>query len=328
MNCKVSVAMCTFNGSQFIKEQLNSIIDQTRQPDEIIICDDISIDNTIEVIQSILKKTNIEWKILVNESRLGVAKNFEKAIGLCTGDIIFTSDQDDYWIEYKIERILDEFQKNPDVNLVFSNARLVDANLIELPGDLWGSINFSSNILKKDKINILETLLKNNFVTGATMAFRKDALNRILPIPNSWIHDYWIAIQCSIEGKVFAVPEMLILYRQHGQNVIGAKKLSLTSKTKKYLSNFNYVDKIHSQRLTMIKELLSFLEDGNKEIDDNFQQKIEECGKFCERRVNQLTNSKMIALKEIMSDIKNSNYKKYYTGVRGALRDILVVISG
>src|SRR5665648_659943 len=94
MNYRVSVAMCTFNGSKFIREQLTSIINQTRHPDQIIICDDISTDNTIEIIQSILEKTSIKWTILINDSRLGVAKNFEKAIGLCNGDIIFTSDQD------------------------------------------------------------------------------------------------------------------------------------------------------------------------------------------------------------------------------------------
>ncbi|AMC01351.1 Chondroitin polymerase [Aerococcus viridans] len=328
MNYRVSVAMCTFNGSKFIKEQLKSIINQTRQPDEIVICDDISTDNTIKLIESILEETNIEWSVLVNESRLGVAKNFEKAISLCTGDIIFTSDQDDYWVEYKIDKVLDEFKKNPEVNLVFSNARLVDSNLIELPGDLWSSIGFSNNKLKKDKIFVLESLLKNNFVTGATMAFRKDVLNRIFPIPNYWIHDYWIALQCLLEGKVFAVPEMLILYRQHDKNVIGAKKLSLTSKIKKYLNNFNYVDEMHSQRLKMSRELISYLKAVDKEVDDNFLRMIIECSKFWERRVNQLTNPKILALQDIMSDIKNSNYKKYYTGVRGAIRDIYLVIRG
>jgi glycosyltransferase involved in cell wall biosynthesis len=327
MDYRVSVAMCTFNGSKFIKEQLKSIINQTRQPDEIIICDDISTDNTIKLIESILEETNIKWSVLVNESRLGVVKNFEKAISLCTGDVIFTSDQDDYWVEYKIDKVLDEFKKKPEVNLVFSNARLVDSNLIELPGDLWSSIGFSNNKLAKDKIFVLELLLKNNFVTGATMAFRREVLSEIFPIPYYWIHDYWIAVQCLINGAISGISEKLILYRQHGENVIGAKKLSLTDKTKKYLDNFNYVDEIHSKRLKMSRELIYYLENGNKEIDENVLKIIEVCGKFWERRANQLTKSKTLALREIINDIKNSNYKNYYTGFRGAIRDILVVIS-
>jgi glycosyltransferase involved in cell wall biosynthesis len=118
----ISVAMCTYNGSKHIKEQLESIIYQTRKPDEIIICDDCSSDNTVEIAQNLLSVSTIKSTIIRNEINLGFRKNFEKAIGLCHGDIVFLSDQDDVWLPEKIEKVANIFDNDEEVIMAFHDA--------------------------------------------------------------------------------------------------------------------------------------------------------------------------------------------------------------
>lgn len=102
---KTSVALCTYNGEKYIKEQLDSILNQTKKVDEIIVCDDCSSDKTVEILNHYSSTNPGLFKIYINEQNLRSVKNFEKAITLCTGDIIFLSDQDDFWVNEKSGRI-------------------------------------------------------------------------------------------------------------------------------------------------------------------------------------------------------------------------------
>ena len=198
---KISVAMCTYNGEKFINEQLESIVKQSRQPDELIICDDKSSDRTIEIINEFKKGVSFNVKLIINSKRLGVSKNFEKAILNCTGDIILFSDQDDVWMENKISKIEKQFINNGNIALVYTNALLVDENLANLGYTLWDSLNFK----KKDQDRFLKdpikVLIKRNVVTGATMALNANYIKSITPIPEIWIHDYWIAILLAIRNQ-------------------------------------------------------------------------------------------------------------------------------
>ncbi|HEY2971172.1 MAG TPA: glycosyltransferase, partial [Pyrinomonadaceae bacterium] len=110
---KISVAMCTYNGAPYLREQLNSIAAQTRPPDELVVCDDVSADLTCEIVTSFAASVHFPVRLYVNEQNLGSTKNFERAIGLCEGDIIARSDQDDVWLPEKLRRIEDCLQRNP-----------------------------------------------------------------------------------------------------------------------------------------------------------------------------------------------------------------------
>ena len=112
---KISVALCTYNGETFIDQQINSILNQTLKVDEIVVCDDISKDNTIKIIQEYSLKFPDIFKIYINESNIGSVKNFEKAISLCTGEIIFLSDQDDVWELNKVFIFKDYFENNQHI---------------------------------------------------------------------------------------------------------------------------------------------------------------------------------------------------------------------
>jgi glycosyltransferase involved in cell wall biosynthesis len=133
----ISVAMCTYNGSRYLAEQLNSIIHQTMPPDEIVICDDCSKDDSVAIAKKILSNWKGKTQIVVNQKNLGFRKNFQKAINLCHGDIIFLSDQDDVWDLEKIQLMMYVFNTDPDVSLVFHDSQLVDSQLNMLYPSFW-----------------------------------------------------------------------------------------------------------------------------------------------------------------------------------------------
>src|SRR6056297_1133059 len=126
---KVSVAMATYNGHKYIKEQLDSILSQSRLPDEIVIVDDVSTDDTYSICEEYASLDQVPIKLYKNDTNLGFTKNFERAISLCSGGIIFISDQDDVWKNNKIENMFRLFSEDKDVGMMYCNAKVVDENL-------------------------------------------------------------------------------------------------------------------------------------------------------------------------------------------------------
>lgn len=126
MQPKVSIALTTYNGSQYIVELLDSLRLQTRKPDEVLIADDRSTDNTVAIVEDYLNKYNLNnWHIYINEHNLGWMKNFNSVISKTTGDYIFTADQDDIWNNKKIERYVECFNENNDAWLVCSDFNII-----------------------------------------------------------------------------------------------------------------------------------------------------------------------------------------------------------
>src|SRR4051812_33755133 len=125
----ISVALCTYNGAKYLPAQLASLVQQTHLPIELIVCDDSSTDATPQILKEFAAISPFSVRLQFNEANLGSTKNFEKAIGLCTGAVIATCDQDDVWLPQKLERIAAVFDKEPDVGLAFSDAILVDDEL-------------------------------------------------------------------------------------------------------------------------------------------------------------------------------------------------------
>lgn len=119
---KISVAMATFNGQDYIKDQLNSIIFQDEKVDEIIIVDDCSSDDTVKISKEILKNSEIDYKLIINSENKGVFYTFYQAIKYCTGELVFLSDQDDVWRKNKVKKILQKFKDDSEICLVFSNS--------------------------------------------------------------------------------------------------------------------------------------------------------------------------------------------------------------
>jgi glycosyltransferase involved in cell wall biosynthesis len=230
---KISVALCTFNGFKYLTKQIDSILNQQGVvPDEIIICDDISLDDTLKILTEYKTLYPNIFKIYVNEINLGSTKNFEKAISLCSGDFIFLSDQDDIWDENKIEKTLAVFKKNPNAEGVFSNAQLIDnKDKVFTELSLWKTIFFLENELNKP-IDLLDIITKNgNIVTGATLCIKKQVKNYVLPLPiDVVLHDEWIATILAINQTLYYSTEKLISYRIHSNQQIGIKKINKIKK--------------------------------------------------------------------------------------------------
>lgn len=222
---KISVAMCTFNGEEFLSEQLESIVAQTRNPDEIVICDDASTDKTQTLLKQFAAESAIPVSLRFNEQNLGSSKNFEQAIGLCTGDVIALSDQDDVWRSDKLQLVEEVFIGTPKAGLFFSDAEIVDEDLNPLGKTMWEVVGFDANKRKLVKLSRAhEVLISGWTVTGATMAFRSNFVSLALPIPDglAMIHDGWIALTIAAVADVVIFEEPLIKYRQHGRQQIGA----------------------------------------------------------------------------------------------------------
>lgn len=277
----ISVALCTYNGEKYIKQQLESIIDQTELVNEIIIGDDGSTDKTIQIAKEVLEDAKIDYKIICNTVNLGFCKNFENVISHTKGDIIFLSDQDDVWESDKVEVMIRDFDHNENSLVIFSNANLVNENMERLPGTLWDAVYYTEKENKKSEW--FELLLSGNYMTGAAMAFRRSLFEQTKPFPKNVYHDEWLAVHAALYGDIEKEERKLINYRQHGKNVCGAvvhHTILDKFKYKKNIINNLLVTQQndHKARYQFWQEVYRSIVE--KEVYDKELKKIEKCMEF------------------------------------------------
>jgi glycosyltransferase involved in cell wall biosynthesis len=228
---KLSVAFIVYNGSNYMEQQLDSILNQTVKVDEIVVCEDNSTDNTKEILEKYNKANPGLFKILHNSQNLGSNKNAEKAIQHCNGDIVFLSDHDDEWLPNKVERTLQYFEQNPQINGVFSNGYLMNAQSeIDTKNALWDSMSFPFTQLKNNSALLREYIHTNeNSATGAAMAFRRKLsfLDQPFPSIKFLIHDRWISMNLSNDNGLGYIEDKLIKYRLHPKQETGGKKAEM-----------------------------------------------------------------------------------------------------
>ena len=215
----LSVCIATYNGSLFINAQLQSILAQLSADDEVIISDDGSIDDTIQSINA-LADPRIKWAGC--GGRLGVVKNFERALAAAQGDVIFLSDQDDIWLPGKVTACRQALQTHL---LVVTDCCIVDADLTETQPSFFK--------LRNSGPGIRHNLIRNSYL-GCCMAFRRELLTYALPIPaRAPMHDMWLGMVAETCGTVCFLPIPYILYRRHSQNAsatAGKSEFSLYKK--------------------------------------------------------------------------------------------------
>jgi glycosyltransferase involved in cell wall biosynthesis len=235
---KISVAFIVYNGAKYIRQQLDSILAQTHKVDEIIVYDDASSDNTIEVLEEYKNKYPNLFFIHYNTQNLGPTKNIEKAIQACTGDIILLADQDDFWEPNKVKKIVKWFEENPTMNGVFTNGSLINSKgELDNKYNLWDSMGFPYKTIKSnndlfDKLKLYINTVENT-LTGATLAIRKDLpfLNQAFPVIKHLVHDRWLAINLAETNSLGVLEEKLIHYRIHSEQAIGG----MTENIEKYI---------------------------------------------------------------------------------------------
>ena len=247
----ISVALCTRNATRFLEAQLVSICAQTLRPREIVLSDDASSDGSVALARRLIDEgacghgdmgaghggtAPISLRVLENAAPLGVTRNFEQAVRACEGPLIALCDHDDVWHPEKLSRMRARFEQEPQLLLLHTDARMVDADGRPLGASLLETLEVQARELSAIHAGrAFEVFLRRNLVTGATTVFRRTLLEAALPFAQGWVHDEWLgAIAAAASaGCVDVLEDALIDYRQHGANQIGARRLSRAEKLRK-----------------------------------------------------------------------------------------------
>ena len=196
---------------------------QTRLPDELIICDDGSTDATIAIVEHFAQSAPFTTKVFRNSKNLGYSRNFAYAVSLCSQEIIALCDQDDVWYPEKLACIEVRFRTDPTLDGLFSDGDLIDRESRLSERTLWESFQFTvEDQAHLNSGGAVDVLLQRNVVTGMAFTFRARVKGMLLAIPDSWIHDGWLAFLIAARSKLTADPERLVAYRLHGAQQIGA----------------------------------------------------------------------------------------------------------
>lgn len=221
----ISIAMTTYNGAQFVQAQLRSILEQTRQPDEIIICDDGSTDDTVNIIRHVMETSGTDRiRLVENEENLGYIRNFYKAISLTKGDYIFLADQDDIWHREKLEKSL-AIMERTGAAAICTRSRLIDQDGQEMDGNAF-IVSVLLARLKEElgPVRFFDLVIEN-VAQGCTYCFTKEVRAKYLALNSrQLIHDHQIMFIASLVGKVYACAEPMIDYRIHGSNSAGLQE--------------------------------------------------------------------------------------------------------
>lgn len=231
----ISVAMCTYNGERYLREQLNSIARQTMLPSELVVCDDGSVDSTPEIVDDFARSAPFNVKFARNATNLGSTKNFEKAIELCSGELIALCDQDDIWMDSKLARLANEFTDR-SIGGVFTDGKLIGDDSQDLGTTLWRAFGFTPRIQRLWRAKgPLPIFLKQDIVTGATLMFRADQKGSIIPISREWIHDGWIAWIIAMTSRLEFLDVPLIRYRVHTSQQAGVPNRTMRARLTRLL---------------------------------------------------------------------------------------------
>jgi len=203
---KVSVALATYNGAGYLQDQLDSFVRQDRRPDELIASDDASTDGTMALLEAFARSAPFAVHVHRNRANVGFIGNFDKALSLCTGDVIFLSDQDDVWFSEKIATALAALEKAPDALLFVNDAELVGEDLTPLGLTTYGQVRARGWSEKA-------------FTQGSCFAMRRELLDWVLPLPDDYpFHDIWVADLAHDLGAVLISERPLQLFRRHEAN--------------------------------------------------------------------------------------------------------------
>ena len=260
----ISIAMTTYNGDKYLREQIDSILVQTIQDFELIVCDDCSTDSTVEILEE-YQQNDKRIKVYRNDSNLGFKKNFEKAISLCNGEYIALSDQDDIWMPNHLEILKKAIKDNV---LVCGNAELVDKKGESLGTTFWEQEAFDS-VPSSNLGKAMSILLFRGSYQGAAMMIKRNIVKTALPIPEKYtFHDSWLALVACFSGGIACVDIPILKYRRIEESVTGMRK----RKRSRFYQHFNHI--IWSDKLDAIKALNDRLSTLTKK-EKKFLKKME-----------------------------------------------------
>jgi len=321
---RISVALCTYNGSRYLNEQLASIEGQTRLPDEMLVCDDCSKDETIAILDFFAKSASFPIRVIRNQSNLGFAKNFEKAIGLCTNDFIALSDQDDIWYPNKLEVLSGALERDHNAGFVCSDAALIDVDDTVLPSTRWlrSPLHFLPRGTSQFPI-LFSTLIKQNTVTGSAMMMRASLKPVVMPLSGRWAHDYWIAALSTLSGNFgIGLTEPLMQYRLHPSQSVGVHPAG----RKLFLHIQSAPVDIWAKEVAMFSELKERVREHPATFVNCSESDLQLLdGKIAHLKARDLarTSHGVESWRRIITEFGTGGYRRFSLGWRSAVRDLL-----
>ncbi len=260
---KIDILMATYNGEKYLKEQIDSILEQTNQDFRLLISDDMSTDNTRAILNDYVSTDNRVVVFLQNKN-LGPVKNFEYLMKKVESSYFMFADQDDIWQKDKIEQSVRKLEET-NSDLVYTNLQVVNENLDVMYPYYWKLKEFEK---KAKKFHHFESLYLNNYITGCTMLVKSKWIDKILPLPqksNYILHDYWTALVVSKFGKIDFIEKPLVKYRQHVNNRIGSKRKSDEIKEFEEMRNLFIEVKLDHFK-TFLQNIDVFEDDAMKQV--------------------------------------------------------------
>lgn len=229
---KITVAMAVFNGAAYLAEQLESIAAQSRLPDELVVADDASTDDTLDIVAAFALHSPFEVRVIRKSQRMGCNHNFETAIRHSQGDVVALSDQDDVWLPRHIELITAPFARSDNIGLVISDSTCVDQKLHPLGTTFWAAERFTLGDARRIKAgNQFAEWTKHHVVAGHALAFRRHLADVFLPFHHAMMYDHWLSFVCAACAIVEMIPDQLTLHRRHQKQLAGLRPVSLVERS-------------------------------------------------------------------------------------------------
>lgn len=324
---RISVALCTRNGRQFIDAQMASILRQTIPPSEIVVSDDASSDDSVARIRAAMERhalthpdTPIELRVLQNVTPLGVAANFEQAIRACSSPFISLCDQDDVWHPDRLERALAAFERRPALQLVHGDARLIDEDGHELPGTLFDALGVDEKACSAIHAGgAFELLMKRNVVTGAATMIRRELAELGAPFPDGWVHDEWLAVVAAAFDRIDVLDASLLDYRQHSSNQIGVSRLSVVQKFGRMIEpGFDRNRRLHVRAQSLVRRFESMGDSIPRLRLETVRRKL-----LHEQTRMTLPTRRFARLIPVLRELRTGRYGEFGRGAADAVRDLL-----
>ncbi|WP_348611326.1 glycosyltransferase family 2 protein [Halobaculum rarum] len=323
----VSVALCTYNGNEYLRSQLESILTQTREPDEIVIYDDGSTDQTRSLLSSYARDYPSLIDLHFNEENLGPTRNFERAIGSCSGDVIAVSDQDDVWRDNKLEEQLAAFN-DQEASLIYHNSVVASESLTP-ETTLWDSLSPPYQLDNRNQLSQFESLVRRNYVQGASMLFDAALRNHCLPIPEYWNYDHWIAAIAACRGGIHGLDKQLLIYRQHENQAIGVTQSSFPRRVLGSLVSTDVQYRESVTQWTALSTAIEQMDTSEMCIEkDVALRAVESRIRYEESRVIIHNGKSRPALHHFIRNLRDGGYQQFGDHWAVAGRDLLELLVG
>lgn len=312
---KISVALATYNGEDKILRQLDSVLDQTRKPDEVIIIDDNSTDGTVNIIKKFIEDNQLDnWNVIKNETNLGWKENFKKAFDTATGDYIFPCDQDDCWYHNKIELMTDIMESDHNIELLVSNynIRYEGTSPTENIAYIWNRLHMSGN---KETVHIgFDEKWYYTGRPGCTYCFRKSFYDDVSSLwDTAFSHDGQLWRFASIRDSLYIYNNAMMDFWRYGNNSTSVQKMTNASR----ITELEQMLGIYERYTDKLADILNNISISDQEF--NTKLNILNTGIEVINNRIELLQDKGVS---IMDELKIYNkYKKYYVGIPAMLID-------